>query len=103
MAPQLKTRCLKTVMLPTPSAFNPTQAEETYSILPTASGHRFWDRLFQQALAALLHAVCARHRLVDECGWCCRFSPEPARLRLFKSLEQRKTQSLKRSTPRTFF
>jgi len=42
----------------------------------------FWDRLFQQALAALLHAVCARHRLVDECGWCCRFSPEPARLRL---------------------
>jgi len=83
------------------NTFPPHAQEETYSmVLPTASGHRFWDRLFQQALAALLHAVCARHRLV-ECGWCCRFSPEPARLRLYKSLEQRKTQSLKRSTPRT--
>jgi len=49
-------------------AFNPTQAEETTTrwLPPTGSGHRFWDSLLQQALAALLHAVCASHRLVDE-------------------------------------
>jgi len=43
-------------------AFNPTQAEETYSMV---TANRFWSDfgIFQQALAALLHAVCASHGL----------------------------------------
>jgi len=38
----------------------------------------FWDSLLQQALAALLHAVCASHGLVDERHGRDRFSTQPA-------------------------
>jgi len=47
MAPQSKTRCLKTVMLNTFRAFNPTQAEETYSMV---TANRFWSQIFWDSL-----------------------------------------------------
>jgi len=60
MAPQSKTRCLKTVMHPTPSVpLTRLKRKKPRWLPPTGSGHRFWDSLLQQALAALLHAVCA--------------------------------------------
>jgi len=46
MAPQLKTRCLKTVMT-TFRAFTPN-GRNLLDGLPTASGHRFLDRLFNK-------------------------------------------------------
>jgi photosystem II P680 reaction center D2 protein len=51
-------------------AFNPTQAEETYSMVTQiVSGHKSSDCVFKQALAALLYAVCTSDRIVDErCG-----------------------------------
>jgi len=100
MAPQLKT-CLKTVMLYSATAPSTHASGRNYSSLPTASGHRFWDRLFQQALAALLHAVCAVTGLWMSAVGVVSLSPEPARLRRFVSQELRtaEDQSLKRSTP----
>jgi Photosynthetic reaction centre protein. len=63
-------------------AFNPTQSEETYSMV---TANRFLvanlrNCLLQQALVALLHAVRTCHRLVDELHWHRRFSIKPARL-----------------------
>jgi Photosynthetic reaction centre protein. len=63
-------------------AFNPTQSEETYSMV---TANRFLvanlrNCFLQQALVALLHVVCARHRLVDEFFGHRRFSIKPAGL-----------------------
>jgi len=50
MAPQSKTRCLKTVMHPTPSVplTRLKRKKPTRWLPPTGSGHRFWDSLFHK-------------------------------------------------------
>jgi len=75
----VETRCLKTVMHPTPSV--PLTHSSGRNLL---DGYRqpvlvtdFGIAFLQQALAALLHAVCASHGLVDE-RWRSRFSTQLA-------------------------
>jgi len=81
-------------------AFNRLKRKKpTRWLPPTGSGHR--HSLLQQALAALLHAVCAKW-LVDERGVVGLALNLRAYDLLAKSSGQRKTQSLKRSTPRIF-
>jgi len=78
---QSKTRCLKTVITPSVPLTRLKRKKPTRWLPPTGSGHRFFeDRLLQQALAALLHAV-ASHGLVDDFRRS-RFSTQLAGLRL---------------------
>ena len=57
-------------------AFNPTQAEETYSMV---TANRFWSTDFwcsflKQALASLLHALRTCYWVMDVSTWCCWIS-----------------------------
>ena len=57
-------------------AFNPTQAEETYSMV---TANRFWSQIFGVAFSnkRWLHffmLICTSNWFMDECYWCCRFS-----------------------------
>uniref|UniRef100_M1A733 Photosystem II D2 protein n=1 Tax=Solanum tuberosum TaxID=4113 RepID=M1A733_SOLTU len=60
-------------------AFNPTQAEETYSMV---TANRLWSQIFGVAFPInvgyiFFIVICTSNRFMDECSWNSRSSSEP--------------------------